>query len=69
MHYFRIKNFSEDNNKKKKGLLRRALDTISSIEEKNSYNYKSRKWGKAIKDWNNTGIVKAVDDKLEEDLL
>lgn len=67
MHYFRIKNFSED--VEKKGLLRKILDNIGSIKEKNTYNYKSRKWGKAIKDWNKTSIVKTIDNALEEDIL
>jgi hypothetical protein len=68
MYYFKIKKFSEDR-KERRGLLRNILDRVGSVKENNSYNYKSKKWGKAIKDWNKTGIVKAVDNTLEEDLL
>jgi hypothetical protein len=68
MYYFKIKKFSEDR-KERGGLLRNILDRVGSVKESNSYNYKSRKWGKAIKDWNKTSIVKAVDNTLEGDLL
>ena len=68
MYYFKIKKFSEDK-KERKGLLRNILNRVGSVKENNPYNYKSRKWGKAIKDWNKTGIVKSIDNTLEEDLL
>jgi hypothetical protein len=68
MYYFKIKKFSEDR-KERRGLLRNILDSVGSVKENNSCNYKSRKWGKAIKDWNKTNIVKAIDNNLEEDLL